>query len=72
MFNNRYFSSPTLGVMDLRSTTSEGPVMALVLSVGVCQPATVVAGTTCDGAAMASFRLVGVISASHCGGGHDS
>jgi hypothetical protein len=40
-------------------------------SSGWAQLATVVAGTTCDGAALASDRLVGVGSANHCGGGHD-
>jgi hypothetical protein len=34
------------------------------------QPATVVASTTVDGAALASLRSVGVGSASHCVGGH--
>jgi hypothetical protein len=36
------------------------------------QPATVVAGTTVQGAAPASVRSVGVGSARNCGGGHDS
>jgi hypothetical protein len=31
----------------------------------------VLAGTTCEVAALASVRVVGVRSASHCGGGHD-
>ena len=31
-----------------------------------------VAGTKEEGAAVASVRLVGVGSDSHCGGGHDS
>jgi hypothetical protein len=35
------------------------------------QPDTDVAGTTREGAAMASVRLVGVGSDRHCGGGHD-
>jgi hypothetical protein len=35
------------------------------------QPATVVAIKTCEGAALASVRLVGVVSDCHCGGGHD-
>jgi hypothetical protein len=35
------------------------------------QPTTVVAVTTCDGAALASFRSVGVGSTSNCGSGHD-
>ena len=35
------------------------------------QPPTVVAGTTVQGAALDSFGLVGVGSASHCDGGHD-
>jgi hypothetical protein len=35
------------------------------------QPATLLAGTTGEGAALASVRLVGVGSDSHCGGGHD-
>jgi hypothetical protein len=35
------------------------------------QPATVVEGTTVDGATLASVRLVCVGSASHCRGGHD-
>jgi hypothetical protein len=39
--------------------------------VGVDQQATVLAGTTCESVALASVRLVGVGSASHCGGGHD-
>ena len=34
------------------------------------QPATVVAGTTDEGPALASVRLVGMGSASHCVGGH--
>jgi hypothetical protein len=36
------------------------------------QPATAVAGTTGEGAALASVRSVGVGSASLCSGGHDS
>jgi hypothetical protein len=32
---------------------------------------TVVAGTKCEGAALASVRLFGIDSASHCSGGHD-
>jgi hypothetical protein len=36
------------------------------------QPATVVAGTTVEGAALASVRLVGVVSTCHCGGGNES
>jgi hypothetical protein len=36
------------------------------------QPATVVAGNTGEGVSLASVRLVGVGSASHCGGGHVS
>jgi hypothetical protein len=35
------------------------------------QPTTVVAGTTSEGATLASVRSVGVGSASHCGGGYD-
>jgi hypothetical protein len=35
------------------------------------QTATVVAGTTGEGAALASVRSVSVGSDSHCGGGHD-
>jgi hypothetical protein len=35
------------------------------------QPATVVADTTGEGAALASVRSVGVGSYSHCVGGHD-
>jgi hypothetical protein len=35
------------------------------------QSATVVEGTTEEGADLASVRLVGVGSDSHCGGGHD-
>jgi hypothetical protein len=35
------------------------------------QPATVVAGTKVEGAALASLRSMGVGSTSHCGGGHD-
>jgi hypothetical protein len=35
------------------------------------QPATVVAGTTFEGALLASVRMVGVGAASPCGGGHD-
>jgi hypothetical protein len=35
------------------------------------QAATVVAGTTGEGAAMASVRSAGMGSASHCGGGHE-
>jgi hypothetical protein len=38
----------------------------------LAQPDTVVAGTTGEGAALATVRLVGVGSASHCGGGHGS
>jgi hypothetical protein len=34
-------------------------------------PATVLADSTGEGAALASFRLVGVGLASHCGGRHD-
>ena len=37
----------------------------------LAQAATVVAGTTGEGAALASFLLFGVVSASHCGGGLD-
>ena len=36
------------------------------------KPATVVAGTTCEGAGLASLRLVGEGSVRQCGGGHDS
>jgi hypothetical protein len=36
------------------------------------QAATVVANTAGEGAVLASFRLVGVGSASHCGCGDDS
>jgi hypothetical protein len=36
------------------------------------QPATVVVGTTGEGASLASVPSVGLGSASHCGGGHDS
>jgi hypothetical protein len=36
------------------------------------QPATVLAGTTGEGAALASFRSLSVGSAFHCGGGHYS
>jgi hypothetical protein len=39
---------------------------------GWAQPATVVAGTTGEGADLASGHSVGVGSANHCGGGHDS
>jgi hypothetical protein len=35
------------------------------------QTTTVVAGTTVEGAVLASVRLVGAWSDSHCGGGHD-
>jgi hypothetical protein len=35
------------------------------------QSATVVAGTTDEGAALASVILVGVVSDSHCGSGND-
>jgi hypothetical protein len=35
------------------------------------QPATVVAGTSGEGASLATVRSIGVGSASHCGGGHD-
>jgi hypothetical protein len=35
------------------------------------QPATVSAGNTVEGAALASVRLVAVGPASHCGGGYD-
>jgi hypothetical protein len=45
--------------------------MASVQSVWV-HTATVVAGTTGEGAVLASVRSVGVGSESHCGGGHDS
>jgi hypothetical protein len=37
----------------------------------LAQPATVVVGTTGEGAALATVCLVGVGSDSHCGGGHD-
>jgi hypothetical protein len=36
------------------------------------QPATVVAGTTGEGAALATVRSLGVGSDSHCGAGHDN
>jgi hypothetical protein len=39
---------------------------------GLAQPATVVSGTTGEGAAPASDRSVGVSSASHCGGKNDT
>jgi hypothetical protein len=35
------------------------------------QPATEEAGTTGEGAALATVGLLGEGSASHCGGGHD-
>ena len=51
--------------------TCEGADLAYVLLVVVVHPTTVVAGTTDEGAALASGRLVGVGSASHCGGAHE-
>jgi hypothetical protein len=54
-----------------RRRQERGAALASVPLVGVVQPATLVAGTTGECAAVASVRLVGVCSDSHCGGGHD-
>jgi hypothetical protein len=43
----------------------------LIVLTACAQPATVVAGTTGEGATLASFRLLGVGSTTECGGVHD-
>jgi hypothetical protein len=55
----------------LAVTTVEGADLEPVPSVGLAQPATVVAGRTSEDDALAADRLVGVGLASHCGGGYD-
>jgi hypothetical protein len=52
-------------------TTGEALLRPLIARSALVMPATVVAGTIGEGAALASDRLVGVDSASHCGGGND-
>jgi hypothetical protein len=49
-------------------TTGEGAAEASVCLVAWAHPATVVADTTSVGASLASVRLVGVRSGSHCCG----
>jgi hypothetical protein len=53
-------------------TTVEGAFLPLFARLSYVQPATVVSGTTGEGAALASVRSVGVGTASHFGGGHDN
>jgi hypothetical protein len=74
----RFFGLCSLGRCSIRQPLCSRArnVMALfwhlfVLSVWA-QPATVVAGTTGEGASQASVPSVGVGSFSHIGGGHDS
>ena len=53
------------------ATTNEGAALASVGSVGVAQPATVVASTTDQGVALISVPLVDEVLDSHCGGRND-
>jgi hypothetical protein len=43
-------------------------LLPLLARSALAVPATVVAGTTCEGAAVDTFRVVGVGAVSHCGG----
>jgi hypothetical protein len=52
-------------------TTGEGSAIASVRLSAWAQVVNVVTCATGVGAALASVRLVGVCSASHCGGGYD-
>jgi hypothetical protein len=52
-------------------TTGGGAALASVRLVGVCSAITGVAGMSSESAALTTFRLVGLGSASHCGGGDD-
>ena len=53
------------------ATTNEGAALASVGSVGVAQPATVVASTTDQGVALISVPLADEGLDSHCGGRND-
>jgi hypothetical protein len=52
-------------------TTDEGAALRTVRLSACALPATVVAATTVKGSVLTFDRLVGVSSASHCGGGQD-
>ena len=68
LFEGSEWAHPTTLVA---GSTGDGAEMDSVLYVGVVHPATVLSGTTGEGDSLTTDHLVGLGSASHCGGGHD-